>query len=469
MAGAATVDVAEILETRKVGSFQLGIWALAFLMLFMDGFDLSGALVGAPALLRTFHAQRSQLGVIFGLSGFGALVGTYLYGYIIDWYGRRAAALSAVLIYSVAAIGCGFITSLDQLLYWRLAAGLGFGGIMPTAIAYIVEMAPKRHRVTFTMVGTLGLTLGISAMGQVGAWLLPLWGWQVVFFLPGATGLALAALLWFVLPESLRYLVLKKPDSPALRKKIAALAPELDIGPDTRFVLPPQPRAQGLGLKPLFQGPQRIASPLLWAGYLVQTITFAAVTNWYAVLLESLKLTPLQASLTFSYGALAGAPTHIATAWLFDRVGPYAVVAALLIASTAMALLGMPGISPLTIMILGVVCYAFCQACQGSFNGMVGVFYPTNIRGKGIGYASGMGRIGMIVGPMATGFLLSGAFSVGATLWIAALPYVVTAAICVALGVIYWRKFAGGEAGAAGVALSPMPSTINAAAIKLQA
>ena len=343
MAEAATVDVAEVLETRKVGAFQLGIWFLGFLMLFMDGFDLSGALVGAPALLRTFHAQRSELGVIFGLSGVGALIGTYLYGYIIDWYGRRAAALSAVLIYSLAAIGCGFITSLHELLWWLLLAGLGFGGIMPTAIAYIVEMAPKRHRVTFTMIGTLGLTLGISAMGQVGAWLLPVWGWQIVFFLPGATGLALAVLLWFALPESLRYLTLKKPDSPVLRKKMIELAPELGIGTATRFVLPPQPRSSGLGLKPLFQGPRRTATPLLWAGYLVQTITFAAVPNWYAVLLESLKLSPLQAALTFSYGALAGAPAHIGTAWLFDRIGPYAVVAALLIASAAMAVLGLPG------------------------------------------------------------------------------------------------------------------------------
>jgi len=452
MSEPASVDVAEILETRKVGGFQLGIWLLAFLMLFMDGFDLSGALVGAPALLRTFHGERSQLGIIFGLSGVGALIGTYGYGYVLDLFGRRAAALSAVLIYSLAAIACGFITALDQLLLPRLVAGIGFGGIMPTAIAYIVEMAPKRHRVTFTMIGTLGLTLGISAMGQVGAWLLPLWGWQVVFFLPGAAGLALAALLWFVLPESLRYLALKRPGSPALRAKMIELAPELSIGPATRFVLPPQPRSTSLGLKPLFQGAQRVASPLLWAGYLVQTITFAAATNWYAVLLESLKLTPLQASLTFSSGALAGAPTHIATAWLFDRIGPYAVVAALLIASGAMALLGTPGLSATTIMIIGVICYAFCQACQGSFNGMVGVFYPTNIRGKGIGYASGMGRIGMIIGPMLTGFLLSGRVPLDVTLYIVAAPYVATALICVALGVIYWRKFAGGEAGAAGVA-----------------
>ena len=134
------VDVAEVLETRRIGRYHIGIWFLAFLMLFMDGFDLSGAFVAAPALLRSFHAQRSDLGVVLGLSGFGALAGTYLYGYVLDWFGRRTAAISAVLIYSLAAIGAGFITSLDQLLIWRMIAGLGFGGIMPSAIAYVVEM-----------------------------------------------------------------------------------------------------------------------------------------------------------------------------------------------------------------------------------------------------------------------------------------------------------------------------------------
>lgn len=467
MAEAASVDVAELLETRKVGAFQIGLWALAFLMLFIDGFDLSGPLVGAPALLRAFHAQKSQLGIIFGVGNFGALIGTYLYGYVIDWYGRRAAAVSAVLLYSIPAIAAGFIGTLDQLMVPRFIASIGFGGIMPTAIAYLVEMAPKRYRVTFTMIGALGLTTGIFAMGQVGAWLLPLWGWRVVFFMPGAAGLALAVLLWFALPESLRYLTLRQPESPRLRRRLVALAPELDIGPATRFTLPPQPVAKGLGLKPLFSGNQRWASPLLWSAYLVQSITFMAVTNWFAVLLEGLKLTPLQAALTFSYGALAGVPAHVLTAWLFDRVGPFAVVGTLAVATGAMVLLGVPGLSATTLIVLGIVCYAFCQACQGSFNGMVGVFYPTNIRGKGVGYASGMGRLGSVIGPVVIGFMLSGSLPIQDTLLMIAAPYVLTAFICIGLGILYRRKFAGGEASA--VAAATLAAPLGAAAIELQA
>jgi AAHS family 4-hydroxybenzoate transporter-like MFS transporter len=337
----------------------------------------------------------------------------------------------------------------------RFLVGLGIGGVMPTAIAYLVETAPKRFRVTFVMVGVLGLTCGIAAMGQVGAWLLPLWGWPVVFIMPGLVGLALSVFLYFVLPESLRYLTLRQPQSPALRRRVALLAPELTISAETRFVLPPQAPAKGLGLKPLFSGNQRIVTPLLWAGYLIQSITFMAFTNWFAVLMEGLKLTPLQASLTFSYGALAGVPTHVGVAWLFDKFGPRAVVAALLTASAAIALLGLPNLSPVMVITLGIVSYAFCQSSQGSFNGMVGVFYPTSSRGKGVGYASGMGRIGQVIGPVLTGYLLSAALPLQVTLYVVAIPYVLTAFLCVWLGVIYQRQFADGEASA--VAAQPLP------------
>lgn len=445
----ATVDVAELLETRRLGRFQIGIWTLAFLMVFVDGFDLSGPLVGAPALLRAFHVEKSTLGLVFGVTSIGALIGTYSFGYINDWYGRRRAAVTAVLFYSLPAIAAGFATSLDQLMVLRFFVGIGVGGIMPTAIAYLVETAPKRFRVTFVMVGVLGLTLGIAAMGQVGAWFLPVWGWPIVFILPGLTGLGFSVFLYFVLPESLRYLTLRQPGSPILRRRATLLAPELGIGPATRFVLPQQPQAKGLGLKPLFSGNQRVVTPLLWAGYLIQSITFMAFTNWFAVLMEGLKLTPLQASLTFSYGALAGVPTHILIAWLFDKFGPKAVVCALLTASAGIALLGIPNLSPIAVMVLGVVSYSFCQSSQGSFNGMVGVFYPTNIRGKGVGYASGMGRVGQVIGPVVAGYLLSAALPLQVTLYVVAIPYVVTAFICIWLGVIYQRKFAGGEASAA--------------------
>ena len=231
MAEAKTIDVAELVESRKLGKVQIGIWALAFLMVFADGFDFSGPLAGAPAILRAFGAQKTELGWVFSLGNFGALLGAYLFGYVNDRFGRRAAALAAVLCYTLPALGSGFATSLTELGIYRFVVGLGVGGIMPTAIAYLVEIAPKRFRVTMVMCGVLGFTTGIAVCGQVAAWLIPIWGWQSVFFLPACTGLALFVFLYFALPESLRYLTLHKPESDELRRRVKSLAPELDIGP----------------------------------------------------------------------------------------------------------------------------------------------------------------------------------------------------------------------------------------------
>jgi AAHS family 4-hydroxybenzoate transporter-like MFS transporter len=463
MAQASLVDVAELVESRKLGKVQTGIWFLAFLMVFADGFDFSGPLAGAPAILRAFQAQKTELGWVFSLGNFGALLGAYLFGYINDRYGRRAAALLAVLCYTLPALGSGFATSLTQLGLYRFVVGLGVGGIMPTAIAYLVEIAPKRFRVTMVMCGVLGFTTGIAVVGQVAAWLIPIWGWRVVFFIPACVGLALCVLLYFVLPESLRYLTVRKPDSAELRRRVQSLAPELEIGPQTCFTMPVQPKAKSISPKPLFQGNQRIVTPLLWAGYFFEALTFMALTNWFAVLMETLKLTPLQASLTYSYGAFLGIACVVLVAWFFDKLGPVAVAGAILISSAGIIGLGIPGLSPTAIMVLGLLCFSFAQACQGSFNGMVGVFYPTHIRGQGIGYAGAMGRLAQIIGPLATAYLLSAVLPLQTTLMIVATPFLIAACICIALDIVYKRRFAGGEAAAvAATPDRPVPAIVGA-------
>ena len=459
MSQASVIDVAELVESRKLGKVQIGIWLLAFLMVFADGFDFSGPLAGAPAILRAFQAPKTELGWVFSLGNFGALLGAYLFGYVNDRFGRRVAAISAVLCYTLPALASGFAASLTQLGMYRFVVGLGVGGIMPTAIAYLVEIAPKRFRVTMVMCGVLGFTTGIAVVGQVAAWLIPIWGWRVVFFLPSCVGLALCILLYFVLPESLRYLTVHKPLSDELRRRVQRIAPELEIGPATRFTMPVQPQAKTISPKPLFQGSQRIVTPLLWSGYFFEALTFMALSNWFAVLMETLKLTPLQASLTYSYGATIAIPVVIALAWCFDKLGPVTVAGAIFISSASLITLGISGLSPSLLMLLGILCFSFALSVQGSFNGMVGVFYPTHIRGQGIGYAGAMGRVAQIIGPLVTGYLLSAALPLQIALIIVAMPFLVAACICIALDAVYKRRFAGGEAAAVAPEQAPPRSS----------
>jgi MFS family permease len=88
---------------------------------------------------------------------------------------------------------------------------------------------------------------------------------------------------------------------------------------------------------------------------------------------------------------------------------------------------------------------ACCFGTHNSFNGTVGSFYPTIIRAKGVGFASGMGRVALITGPVVAGFLLSANLPLQKLLYVIAAPYFVVACVCVGLGWLYQKRFAAGE------------------------
>ena len=77
-----------------------------------------------------------------------------------------------------------------------------------------------------------------------------------------------------------------------------------------------------------------------------------------------------------------------------------------------------------------VLVISLAGGTHDSLNGIVGQFYPTAIRGNGVGYASGLGRLGAIPGPVIGGFLLSAALPFGTVMDIIAFPYVLLVILC---------------------------------------
>ena len=77
-----------------------------------------------------------------------------------------------------------------------------------------------------------------------------------------------------------------------------------------------------------------------------------------------------------------------------------------------------------------VLVISFAGGTHDSLNGIVGAFYPTAIRGNGVDYASGMGRLGAIPGRIVGGYLLAAALPFSTLMNIIALPYVLLVLIC---------------------------------------
>ena len=181
------------------------------------------------------------MGVIFGASYFGILVGCWIFGYVGDRWGRKAGSIWSCVLYAVPSLLITQASSLDQILYLRLLVGIGLGGVMPTTLALLAESAPKRYRASFAMTALFGFPAGGAVVGQVGAHLIPSLGWPVVFYAAGIGGLALSVLLVFLLPESLQFLALRKPglaDAAASARKAsrpsACSAPRRASSPSAR-------------------------------------------------------------------------------------------------------------------------------------------------------------------------------------------------------------------------------------------
>ena len=120
----------------------------------------------------------------------GMLVGGVLWGILGDKKGRLSVLFGSILLYSLANIANGFVTSLDQYAWLRLVAGIGLAGELGAGITLVSESLPKEKRGYGTMVVA---TVGVSG-ALLGYWVGHRWGWRNAYFVGGGLGLALLLL-----------------------------------------------------------------------------------------------------------------------------------------------------------------------------------------------------------------------------------------------------------------------------------
>jgi AAHS family 4-hydroxybenzoate transporter-like MFS transporter len=443
--GATSVDIAELMGNTKLGRQHIAILLLSALMLFIDGFDMSTAGVAAPSLLRAFHGERAVMGTIFGASYAGILVGCWIFGYVGDRWGRKWGSIWSCVVYGLPSLLITQATSLDQILYLRFLVGIGLGGVMPTTLALLAESAPKGYRASFAMLALFGFPLGGAMVGQVGAHFIPSLGWQVVFYTAGIGGLALSAALIFILPESLQFLALHKPGSQELKRRAQLFAPEHIFGPETRFYVKREEKPKGLMVAELFKGKERSATILLWTAYFVEGLTYITLANWMAVVLQDVGLSQYDSLTTVSYASAGGIFVAICLMRPLDKIGPMASVVSAIIAIASIIVLGTPGVPPLAIMAAAIAAHSFCSGTHTSLNGTVALFYPTRMRSNGIGWASALGRVSSIIGPIIVGKLFADHVPLQWVLYGLTLPYVVLIGTSIVLGRLYVRSYSQPE------------------------
>lgn len=428
-----TVQLAPLLDELKVGRYHIGLFALCFITMFVDGMDFVVIALTAPAILREWQLSPTLVGTIFGVGNLGLLLGAFIFGKIGDSYGRRPGIVAGVFLFSVPTLATAFVTSYEQLLALRFVACIGIGGALPNIIPYVSELMPKRLRSAAASLTMIAYAFGAVAIGAMSALLLPRGHWSQLFLIIGIIGSVLGILLYFVLPESIRYLAVANPESTVLREALRRIAPDAVVPPQARLVLESGQSDTKPPFADMFRGRLAVLTPLLWAVFFVEGLTFAVFQNWVVILAERGGLPTATGSWIFTVGSAVTIVVILLQAKVIDTAGWIIPLVGTAIGALALLTFGIRDVPPALLIGTMVLLMAFTAAPHNALFSLAGPIYPVALRSNGVGFATAAARIAQIVGPMAGGYLLAANYALGELGYILAVPYIAAAILCFVL------------------------------------
>ncbi len=165
-------------------------------------FSIDMYLPGFPAIARDLNSDISHVALTLTSYFIGISIGQLVYGPLLDRYGRKKPVIAGLLIYIVAAIGCGLAPTIHWLVVMRFLLAIGSCVGIVAARAIVRDLFPMNE--VARIFSTLMLVLGVSPIiaPTVGAYVADMYSWRLIFaVLAAIAALILAGVIRF-LPES---------------------------------------------------------------------------------------------------------------------------------------------------------------------------------------------------------------------------------------------------------------------------
>lgn len=195
---------------------------------FLFGFD-SGVINGTiDGLKQTFQSSSAGIGFEVASMLLGCALGAFIAGRLADQWGRRTVLIISAVLFLLSALGAGAAHTSLLFIAARVLGGFAVGAASVISPAYIAEVAPARYRGRLATVQQIAIISGLFAAflsnyllaKAAGASTEALWGgyaaWRWMFWMQAVPSLLFLVLL-LVIPESPRYLVVKRRKDEALR------------------------------------------------------------------------------------------------------------------------------------------------------------------------------------------------------------------------------------------------------------
>jgi MFS transporter, AAHS family, benzoate transport protein len=412
--------------TRRQASIAV---IVCWLLVVFDGYDLIvfGTVQSSLVNDTDWGLTDAGLGVVGSMAFVGMMIGALFAGRLADALGRRRTILACAITFSVFTILCAFAPSAWAFGAFRLVAGIGLGGLVPSANAMVAELVPDRWRSSIATLMMSGVPIGGSLAALIGIPMIPALGWPSMFLVAAIALVVVVPLGFMYLPETLA----SEDRARKAPASSAASASTQRVG----------------GYAGLLRQPYLLVSIMFALATLATLFAWYGLGTWLPRAMESLGYN-LGSALTFSLSLNIGAVLgSIVTAWAGDRFGAVksGVVAAALAGVALLALLFSPPVWLVYVILM--VAGVGTHGTQCLIIAAVSNHYPGYLRGTALGWALGVGRLGAVTAPLVAGFLLNNGYGAG-SLFVA---FGIAAALAAILQVIIIAQGHGGRSTDRGV------------------
>ena len=343
--------------------------ALGALAAFLDGYDVQALGLAVPAIAQDWGPAPAAFGPALSFTLVGMTIGALGLAPLADRLGRRNLLVAMLALVGLSTFVSAGAQNLTILAATRLVAGLGLGAIVPVAIALATEHAPAARRTATVTALVVATALGALAASLVAPRLELAFGWRGIFAVGAALPLVALPLIWAALP--------KEP------RKVPSVA---------------QPLPGPLGL---LTPTLRLRTVLVWTISVLNLCVNYTLISWLPTVLVASGWQRSGAQKAAGLLALGGIVGGLVLGWLADRGHAFRalrVAYSLATVSLALFLWGAAPQAVWIVLILGVGLGAF--GGQMMLGALTAQFYPAALRATGVGWSSGIGRVGSVLGPM---------------------------------------------------------------------
>lgn len=401
----------------------------------LDGFDILSISFASPGIAAEWGINRAELGIVLSMELIGMCVGSIFLGGLADKIGRRQTILGCLMVMTVGMFMVTTVTGLYDLSLWRVITGFGIGGMLAAINPMAAEFSNKKNRNIALSLVVIGYPLGGIIGGTLVVPLLKGYDWRSVFYLGAGATFLFIPLVYFWMPESIHWLVKKRPDNALLRvnqvltslkhDRVTAL-PAMDSS------VTQDKRASFLDI---FSSKLLVTTIIVTLAYFFHITTFYFILKWAPKIVVDMGFAPASAAVVLTWANVGGALGGVLFGFLATRIELKKLTIATLLASVAAIVVF--GNSPNSILALSTFAAAAGFFTNAGIVGLYSIFayaFPTHVRGFGTGFAIGIGRGGAVLSPMVAGLLFNANMGLAVVAVVMALG-----SLCAALAILFLK------------------------------